>query len=105
MSYFTQDNLCALEATATTAAAYLDACDAGAIFVRLDPSYYRACGDLLIKILTVVNASEDFPSLLKQSAATRDITESIQIARRITLSRQVFYPKLAVLLDRAATKE
>ena len=40
MSYFTQDNLSALEATATTAAAYLDACDSGARFVRLDPAYY-----------------------------------------------------------------
>lgn len=103
MSYFTQDNLTALEATATTAAAYVDACDAGALFVRLDPAYYRSCGSLLIKIISIVNASTDFPSLLAKSAAARDVAESIQIGRRMELNSRVFYPELSVLLDRVAS--
>lgn len=102
MSYFTQDNLTALEATATTAAAYVDACDAGALFVRLDPTYYRSCGSLLFNILSLVNASKDFPSLMEQSAAAREVAESIQIGRRMELNSRVFYPELAVLLNRAA---
>lgn len=100
MSYFTQDNLSALEATATTAAAYLDACDSGALFVRLDPAYYCACGRLLFKILTLVDANRNFPSLLEQSAAVREVAETIQIGRRIELNSRVFYPELAVLLNR-----
>jgi hypothetical protein len=102
MSYFTQDNLSALEATATTAAAYLDACDSGARFVRLDPAYYCACGRLLVKILSLVDASKNFPTLLEQSAAVREVVDSIQIGRRIDLNSRVFYPELAVLLNRVA---
>ena len=47
MLQLSQTDLSTLEATATTAAAYLDSCDSGAKFVRLDPTYYQACGRLL----------------------------------------------------------
>jgi len=104
MSYFTRDNLTALEATATTAATYLDACDAGALFVRLDPAYYRACGSLLTKILSLVNASRDFPLLFERSAAARDISASIQIGLRIELNSRLFYPELTILLNRIAAE-
>lgn len=102
MLRFTQANLASLAVTAGTASAYLDACDAGARYVRLDPAYYRACGDLLMKIFLMVNANKDFPLLLEQSAAARDVAESIQVGRRLELNQRVFYPRLAVLLKRAA---
>lgn len=102
MTYFTQANLTALELTAATAATYLDACDAGAQHIRLDPAYYLACGSLLMKIFSLVDANSDFPLLLEQSAAAREVAESIQIGRRIKLNQRVFYPQLAVLLNRAA---
>jgi len=104
MSHFTRDNLTALEATAKTAATYLDACDAGASFVRLDPAHYIACGSLLTNILSLVNSSGDFPSLLEHSAAAREISESIQIGQRIELNSPVFYPELKILLNRAASE-
>ncbi len=101
MSYsFTRDSLAALEVTARTAAAYLDACDTG--LVRRDPSYYLACGNLLVKILSLVNVQESFPSLLERSPAVLSITESIQIGRRLELDTRLFYPELAALLNRAA---
>ena len=102
MTYLSQSNLNALEATATTAAAYVDACDGGAKFVRLDPAYYQACGRLLMRIFSVANAREAFPDLLERSAAARDIAESVEIGQRIKLSRRVYYPQLAVILNRAS---
>jgi hypothetical protein len=39
-------------------------------------------------------------SLLEQSAAVREVAETIQIGRRIELNSRVFYPELAVLLNR-----
>ncbi|MDP3538865.1 MAG: hypothetical protein Q8S26_09190 [Azonexus sp.] len=102
MSNLSQIDLTALEATATSAAAYLDACDGGAKFVRLDPVFYRACGHLLMTIFAVANANEDFPWLVKQSAAAREIAESIQIGRRIEVSRLGYYPQLAAILTRAS---
>ncbi len=101
-SYFSQSALNALEATATTASTYLDACDNGARFVRLDPAYYKSCGAVLIGIFGLVNAKETFPLLIEQSTAAREVAESVQIGRRIELSRLGFYPELAVLLNRAA---
>jgi hypothetical protein len=38
-------------------------------------------------------------SLLEQSAV-REVAETIQIGRRIELNSRVFYPELAVLLNR-----
>ena len=60
-------------------AAVLDACDAGAQHVRLDPGYYQSCGALLYKIFTMVDAKTTFPSLIEQSAAARDVAESVQM--------------------------
>lgn len=102
MSYFTQDNLSSFETTARTAAAYLDSCDSGALFSTLNPGYYLACGALLMKIFLLVDASKAFPALLDQSAAAREVFESIQISRRLELNSRVFYPELSVLLNRAA---
>jgi hypothetical protein len=101
-SYFSQSALNALEATATTASAYLDSCDNGARFVRLDPAYYKSCGVVLVGIFLLVDAKQAFPLLLEQSNAAREVAESVQIGRRIELSKLVFYPELAVLLNRAA---
>lgn len=103
MSYLTQDNLSALETTATTAAAYLDACDSGALFTPLDPAYYRACGTLLLKIFQLLDTGKEFTSLLEQSAAAREVSESILITRHLELNTRVFYPELSVLMKRAAT--
>lgn len=102
MSYLSQTELSKIEATATTAAAYLDACDGGAKFVQLDPAYYRACGHLLMTIFSVTNAEEDFPALLQHSAAAREVAESVEIGRRIEISRLGYYPELTVILNRAA---
>ncbi|MFZ2267716.1 MAG: hypothetical protein WAV95_09075 [Azonexus sp.] len=102
MSYLSQTDLSTLEASATTAATYLDACDAGAQFVRLDPAYYRACGHLLTTIFSVTNAPEAFPVLLEHSAAAREVAESVEIGRRIEVSRLGYYPQLTVILNRAA---
>jgi hypothetical protein len=83
MSNFDKRTLQALEATASASAAYLDACDSGVGSNRLDPEYYRACGDLLIRIFALVEPENDFPDLLKRSPAAREIADSIQLRRRI----------------------
>ncbi|UCV06419.1 hypothetical protein [Dechloromonas denitrificans] len=100
MSRFNKSSLLALETTAARSAAYLDACDFGGQYCRLDPGFYQACGDVLIKIFAMVDAEKAFPDLLEHSAAAREIADSIQIGRRIELSRLGYYPQLAVLLDR-----
>lgn len=102
MSHLSQTDINTLEATAGTAAAYLDACDSGAKFIRLDPAYYRACGHLLTTIFSVTNAATSFPALLEHSAAAREIAESVEIGRRIEISRLGYYPQLTVILNRAA---
>ena len=102
MLQLSQSDLSTLEATATTAAAYLDSCDSGAKFVRLDPTYYQACGRLLLLIFSATDANKSFPSLVKQSAAARDALESVEIGRHIELSRLAYYPQLSVILNRAA---
>ena len=102
MRYFTSAQLASLEATATTAAAYLDICDSGSPYVRLDPMHYRICGELLARIFSVVDAQLFFPMLLRQSAAAREMGESIEIGRHINLSRLGFYPELSALMCRVA---
>lgn len=102
MLSFNRVTLRALEATATTSAAYLDACDSGAQYCPLDPAYYMACGDLLVQIFALVDANQAFPLLLEHSAAAREVAISQQITHRIEVSRLGFYPELAVLLNRVA---
>lgn len=102
MFCFNQLTLRALEATAAKSAAYLDACDAGAQHCRLDPSYYQACGNVLVKIFALVDAAKAFPELLANSAAAREVAHSMQITHRIEVSRLGYYPELTVLLHRVA---
>jgi hypothetical protein len=102
MTYLSQTDVSALEVTAMTAADYLDACDAGAKTVRLDPAYYQACGNLLMKIFLVANAHQNFPELLERSISARDIAESVEIGSRIKFSRLGYYPELSVVLNRAS---
>jgi len=100
MSPLTRTDINRLEETATTAAAYLDACDGGARFVRLDPAYYKACGNLLLTIFGATDAARTFPNLLEHSAAAREAAESVEIERRIGISLLGYYPQLAVALNR-----
>ena len=100
MTYLSQTDISTLEVTAMTAADYLDACDAGTKTVRLDPAYYQACGNLLMKIFLVADARQNFSELLERSSAARDVAESIDIERRIMLSRFGYYPELSVVLNR-----
>lgn len=95
-------NLEALQETAVTAAAYLDACDGGPAGARLDSDYYRACASLLLKIFAVVDAYRAFPILMEESAAAREVAETIAIGRRIETSRLVYYPQLTVIMNRMA---
>lgn len=97
---FGRSALIALAATASTAAAYVDACDSGAQYVRLDPAYYQTCGTLLFHIFSMVDAPTAFPSLIEQSAAARDIAESVRIGHRLQVSLLGYYPRLSVLLNR-----
>lgn len=100
MSPLTHTDIMQLQETATTAAAYLDACDAGARFVRLDPAYYKACGNLLLTIFGATDATRSFPSLLEYSAAAREAAESVEMERRIGISVLGYYPQLAIALNR-----
>ena len=56
--------------------------------------------ELLAKIFNMLDARQAFPTLLQQSDAAREIAGSIEIGRQITISRLVFYPELAALLNR-----
>lgn len=103
MFSYNRITLQALEATATTSAAYLDACDSGAKFCQLDPAYYKACGDILVRIIALVDDADNaFPYLMEHSAAAREVAISKQITHRIEVSRLGFYPELAGLLNRVA---
>lgn len=93
-------NLEALQETAVTAAAYLDACDEARPGARLDPDYYRACAGLLLRILGMVDPLRDFPVLMAESPAAREVAEAIAVGRRIEVSRLVYYPQLAVVMNR-----
>lgn len=97
---FSQSALISLAATASTAAAYLDACDSGARHVRLDPDYYRNCGILLLRIFSMVDAKVVFPELIEQSAAAREVVDSVLIEHRLQISTLGCYPELAVLMHR-----
>jgi hypothetical protein len=102
MTYLSQTDVSALEATALKAADYLDACDAGARTVRLDPTYYQACGNLLMKIFLMADAHQNFPELLERSSAAREVAESVDIKHRIMLSRVGYYSELSLILNRAS---
>lgn len=102
MAYFTPGQLASLEATATAAAAYLDICDCGSRYVRLDPVHYRTSGELLVRIFSMVDARQAFPMLIQQSAAAREVAESADISRHLSVSRLGFYPELSALFFRVA---
>ena len=73
MSYLNQAQIRSLASTAASAAAYLDTCDNGAQFARLDPAYYQACARVLTTIFAVVDVQDAFPDLLSQSPAARNM--------------------------------
>ncbi|KAB2926548.1 MAG: hypothetical protein F9K30_06390 [Dechloromonas sp.] len=102
MTTLSPDNIESLTVSAIRAAAYLDACDAGASMVRLDPDYYQACGKVLREIFALLDPHLHFPVLLEESAAAREMAESLSIGRRIGISRLGYYPELAVVINRAA---
>lgn len=102
MSGPNKNTLRALEAVAHTSAAYLDACDAGAPTQRLDPGYYRACGDLLARAFALEGAEQNFRALREGSAAAREIADAVQLGQRLETGRQRAYPLLAALLSRLA---
>jgi len=102
MSYLTPAQISSLAVSATSAAAYLDTCDSGAQFARLDPAYYLACARLLTTIFSVVDVREAFPDLLSQSPAARNTLECLQMERQLRNSCAGYYPQLAVILQRAA---
>lgn len=101
MNDLSQFDQSALELSAITAAAYLDACDNGTQ-TSLDPAYYKACGRLLATIFSVVDPKVAFPRLLDHSAAAREMVETNQINHRIALSRSGYYSELAITLNRAS---
>jgi hypothetical protein len=101
MTYkFGRSALIALATTASTAAAYVDACDSGAMHIRLDPAHYQTCGMLLFHIFSMIDAKEEFSSLLEQSAAALEVYESLQISRRLEVSQLIYYPQLTALLQK-----
>lgn len=102
MPYLSQTQIRSLAGTATSAAAYLDTCDSGAQFARLNPTYYQACARLLTTIFALVDAAETFPDLLSQSPAARNTREGLLMERQIRSSCAGYYPQLAVILQRAA---
>ncbi len=102
MTYLSPSQIRSLAETSTTAAAYLDACDNGAKFVRLDPAYYQACARLLTTIFTVIDAAETFPDLLSRSPAARNAAESLDMEYHIMISRTGYYPQLSAILARAS---
>lgn len=99
---FSRSNLEALQETAVTAAAYLDACDSAVSGTRLDPDYYRACASLLAKIFAMVDPLRAFPVLMAESPAAREMAEALTVGRRLSVSRLVYYPQLAVVINRIA---
>lgn len=102
MTHLSSSQIRSLAETSTTAAAYLDACDNGAKFVRLDPTYYQACARLLMSIFSVVDAATTFPDLLSRSPSARNAAESLEMEHHIRISRTGHYPRLAAILARAS---
>jgi hypothetical protein len=43
-----------------------------------------------------------FPVLIEQSAAAREVAESLRIGKLISISRLAYYPELSILLNRAS---
>lgn len=102
MSHFHQDNIDALAVSAIKAATYLDACDTGALAANLDPRCYQACGNVLRQIFALLDPETNFPVLLEQSAAARELAESIKIDRHIEISRLGYFPELTIVLNRVS---
>jgi len=102
MTYLSPSQIRSLAETSATAATYLDACDNGAKFVRLDPAYYQACARLLTSIFTVIDAADAFPDLLSQSPSARSTAESLEMEHHLRISRTGYYPRLAAILARAS---
>lgn len=76
-----------LAETASASADYLDACDFGRHGCQLDPAYYRACGELLLNIFLLVDASRAFPDLLARSPAAREIAATVRSCREMLAGR------------------
>jgi len=103
MNPLTTNHIESFAVSAIRAAAYLDACDCGtAPKVRLDAAYYQACAKVLREIFVLLDPHRHFPVLLEQSPAAREIAESLEIARRIEISRLGYFPELTATLYRAA---
>lgn len=100
MTHCNQLDIDSLAATASRAAAYIDDCDDGARNRRLDPDYYQACSQVLIRIFQVCNAGRDFPLLLEHSSAAREVDEALRLGQRIEHHRAVFFPELEALMRR-----
>lgn len=102
MRHFTPDNIDVLAVSAISAAAYLDACDQGGQTSQLDPRCYQACGKVLKEIFSMLDPAIHFPILIEQSAAAREVAESLRIGKLISISRLGYYPELSILLNRAS---
>lgn len=102
MNPLTHNHIESFAVSAIRAAAYLDACDCGTPKVRLDAGYYQACAKVLREIFVLLDPYRHFPVLLEQSPSAREVAESLQIARRIEISRLGYFPELTVTLNRAA---
>jgi hypothetical protein len=102
MTYISPNQIKSLAETSATAASYLDACDSGAKFVQLDPTYYQACARLLTSIFSVVDAAKTFPDLLSRSPSARNAVESLKMEHQLRISRTGYYPRLAAILARAS---
>ncbi|MBS1143261.1 MAG: hypothetical protein H6R14_667 [Proteobacteria bacterium] len=102
MSHISQSQLQSLAESASKAAAYLDACDNGGQFVRLDPAYYQSCGRLLSTVFNLVDPERVFPELIKQSPSARNALEALEMERLLGISRSGYYPELAAILTRAS---
>lgn len=102
MAYSSPSQIRSLAESATTAATYLDACDNGARFVRVDPAYYQACGRLLTTIFAAVDPASAFPDLLSQSSSARNAAEALEMERRLASNQSIYYPQLAAILSRAS---
>jgi hypothetical protein len=102
MTHLSPSQIRSLAETSATAANYLDACDNGAKFVRLDPAYYQTCARLLTTIFTVVDSADTFTDLLSRSPSARNAAESLEMEHHLRISRTGYYPRLAAILARAS---
>lgn len=100
MPLFSSGVLVSFQATATSCANYLDACDAGQIPLNADR--YRAYAQLLVKIFALIDPYHHFPGLLRQSPAAREIAETQQVTHRLQTDRKGIYPELSEILQRVS---